>query len=337
MSHSRVVTATGRIVSLSRGLSFTLDSRCGFKRCWVLSSAPFSTSVITLGGAIVQSRRRRCFLYRRCNRLHGRPSGNVDGKMARGSEKAGGTAPCERLGTPRAQGVLGPAYGPRALRAAGLFLLVLAVVMVSLYWRNSRRDAALTPNDAEAASRSSAVQQSRVTGSNDPDRLRSVFLKTSREINSTLPMQLDKETRLDTTMVGPGEKTVTYLYTLVNVRDEEFDEATFVKEMKLPLANAYRTFPGMATFRDLKVALRYEYRDRDGNQLGDHCCFSSGSERLAAQGRGCIFRAQIPDQRTDPRSVDPGDHFCAGKSVDGPPLSSTRESIRGSGRAYVQN
>ena len=90
-----------------------------------------------------------------------------------------------------------------------------------------------------------------------------VLVETSKQINATLPIQLDSETRLDTTMAGPGNR-LTYLYTLVNLSGENLDEA-IVESLKQQLVNNYKTEPSMGAFRSNQVELHYRYRYRDGN------------------------------------------------------------------------
>ncbi len=91
-----------------------------------------------------------------------------------------------------------------------------------------------------------------------------VLVETSKRINATLPMHVDKETRMDSTVAGPGNR-LTYLYTLVNLSSDDLDSATFIKNMRPQLIQGYRTSPSMAAFRERQVELHYHYRDKNGN------------------------------------------------------------------------
>ena len=89
------------------------------------------------------------------------------------------------------------------------------------------------------------------------------LVEFSKKMNATLPMQVDKETRLDATMAGPGRQLI-YLYTLVHVSGDNVDQSNFVGVLRPQLINSYKTSPGMAAFRSKNVELHYEYRDKEG-------------------------------------------------------------------------
>ena len=92
------------------------------------------------------------------------------------------------------------------------------------------------------------------------------LVQLSNQLNAGLPKQVDQETRLDTTLPGPGNR-FTYLYTLVNVSSTNFERAEFEGRMKPMLLNAYKTHQMMQGFRKAQVELHYSYRDRDGNEV----------------------------------------------------------------------
>ena len=100
----------------------------------------------------------------------------------------------------------------------------------------------------------------------DPVSFDQVLVETSKKINATLPMQVDKETRMDATMAGPGNR-ITYLYTLINLSSADLEQKTFIDAMRPQLLNGYRTDPDMAAFRKKEVELHYHYRDRHGNAV----------------------------------------------------------------------
>src|SRR5579883_933062 len=57
------------------------------------------------------------------------------------------------------------------------------------------------------------------------------LVEMSKKINATLPMEVDKETRLDATMAGPG-RHFTYLYTLPHISEGEVKRTKFVDAMR---------------------------------------------------------------------------------------------------------
>jgi len=83
-------------------------------------------------------------------------------------------------------------------------------------------------------------------------------------MNAGLPKQVDRETRLDTTMAGPGNR-LTYLYTLVNLSSADVDSTELTAKLKSQIINGYKTLPEMAAFRKRQVELHYHYRDKNGN------------------------------------------------------------------------
>lgn len=93
-----------------------------------------------------------------------------------------------------------------------------------------------------------------------------VLVETSKKINATLPMQVDKETRLDSTIAGPGNR-LTYFYTLVGLSSDGLDPARLTEMMKPRLINGYKTSPDMAALRERQVELNYHYRDKNGNTI----------------------------------------------------------------------
>jgi hypothetical protein len=99
-----------------------------------------------------------------------------------------------------------------------------------------------------------------------PHKFDRTLVEMSDRINATLPRQVDKDTRLDTTIAGPGNR-LTYLYTLPALSTEDVDSMEFSKIMRPVLVNGYRTNPDMATFRNNQVELHYQYRDKSGGTI----------------------------------------------------------------------
>jgi hypothetical protein len=90
--------------------------------------------------------------------------------------------------------------------------------------------------------------------------------QTSKDLNARLPLNVDGETRWDTTVPGPGD-CLTYYYTLINVSKSEIDPGDVTAKIKPTLLLNYRTSPGMKLFRDNRVTLRYMYKDKLGEPV----------------------------------------------------------------------
>ncbi len=88
--------------------------------------------------------------------------------------------------------------------------------------------------------------------------------KVSAEINKKCPMVVDKDTRLDNTLVL-SNKTIQYNYTLVNLEKEETDIEVLEKEFIPLLLKDVKTNPGLKIFRDRDVTLSYYYKDKNGD------------------------------------------------------------------------
>lgn len=92
------------------------------------------------------------------------------------------------------------------------------------------------------------------------------LVQTSKELNARLPLNVDSDTRWDTTVPGPG-KCLTYCYTLINLSKSEIDPGEVAAKMKPKLLVNYRTSPGMKLFRDNRVTLRFVFKDKVGESV----------------------------------------------------------------------
>ena len=93
-----------------------------------------------------------------------------------------------------------------------------------------------------------------------------MLVEAAQEINKTCPFLVDRDTRLDGTLAGPGMK-FTYTYTMINYLREELDSTAFRDYMVPQIVNNVRTHPEMARFREQKVTLVYDYKDKLGNLI----------------------------------------------------------------------
>jgi hypothetical protein len=92
------------------------------------------------------------------------------------------------------------------------------------------------------------------------------LVKISNSVNEQCPMVLDKDTRLDTTMAGPGNR-LTYYYTLVNYLKSELDSEELKKNIKPNLINNAKTNKDMESFRLNRIELIYIYRDKENIEI----------------------------------------------------------------------
>jgi hypothetical protein len=107
-----------------------------------------------------------------------------------------------------------------------------------------------------------------LTGSNPDASFDRVMMKEADELNKTLPMMLDKETRLNTTMAGPGNR-FTYAFTVVNYTKEQLDSARFVALVRPGIVATYKSNDKMRLMRERGTELHYQYSDKNGVFLTD--------------------------------------------------------------------
>ncbi len=81
-------------------------------------------------------------------------------------------------------------------------------------------------------------------------------------------MMVDKETRLDTTVGGPGKK-FTYLYTFVNYSSQEISWQNLNSSLSQNIRNGACSAKEMEVFFKNGVQVIYKYRGKDGLIIGD--------------------------------------------------------------------
>lgn len=92
------------------------------------------------------------------------------------------------------------------------------------------------------------------------------LVQVSEDLNKRLPLNLDSNTRWDTTIPGPGN-CLTYCYTLVNSSKSELNPDDFAAKVKPRLLDNYKTNPEMKLFRENGVTLRYQFKDKAGETV----------------------------------------------------------------------
>lgn len=108
------------------------------------------------------------------------------------------------------------------------------------------------------------VQKAGIELSGNTNDVRSAkFLSgIASEFNKNLPMQVDSETQLISTMGTEG--TFTYVYRLINLTREEIDTESFVVDMQSHITNYACNDPEMrAKFLNEEIELEYKYLDME--------------------------------------------------------------------------
>src|SRR5450756_2599612 len=64
------------------------------------------------------------------------------------------------------------------------------------------------------------------------------LVQISSDMNKNLPMMVDSETRLDSTVAGPGNR-ITYIYTIVNHAKSEMDISVLKQTVRPQIIASY--------------------------------------------------------------------------------------------------
>ncbi len=95
----------------------------------------------------------------------------------------------------------------------------------------------------------------------------------AKEINKKCPMSVDENTRMDSATVY-NEFMITYHYTIHSVSNKDVDLKKFKSSMETAMNAKYKTDNQLAVYRDNKIAIAYDYKDKVGNFL---CYFICGN------------------------------------------------------------
>jgi uncharacterized protein YcfL len=116
-------------------------------------------------------------------------------------------------------------------------------------------------------SNASSNKANAVTGSAVNDNLAAV----AKEINKRCPIIVDESTRMDSASVY-NEFMITYYYTVHTVANKEVDLQKFKTSMETAMLQKYKTDPQLAIYRDNKIAIAYDYKDKAGDFLCYFIC-----------------------------------------------------------------
>src|SRR5690606_17401541 len=95
-------------------------------------------------------------------------------------------------------------------------------------------------------------------GAPTQQNLRDVLLQASNKTNESLPTMVDRDTRLDSTTVGPRNSWI-YLYTLVTMSSRDVARQELQQAMGEQIRNGVCTTKEMRVFIDRGVTMIYRY------------------------------------------------------------------------------
>lgn len=107
-----------------------------------------------------------------------------------------------------------------------------------------------------------------LANSSNRDPVIEKMLEASSMVNRDLPRMLDRDTRMDTTIIGPGRK-FTYMMTLVNYSSSDIDHVQLKQMLGTSIRNGVCTAEFMRVFIRNNVTIVYRYRANDGGMIGD--------------------------------------------------------------------
>jgi hypothetical protein len=93
-----------------------------------------------------------------------------------------------------------------------------------------------------------------------------LLLEYSAQMNRQCPLYVDRETRLDSTVVLPG-RVFQYNYTLVRTAGEQVDKRMMSDQLEAGIFANVRNNPAMSLQRDNEVTMEYVYYDKDGKYM----------------------------------------------------------------------
>ncbi len=112
--------------------------------------------------------------------------------------------------------------------------------------------------------------------SNRAPSIDQALVATASQLNKTLPMMVDKETRLDNTMAAP-DKTIVYRYTLINMSAADIPKDKLISGVRPQVVTTYKTSDSMKDFRNNGITMQYHYSDKNGVAIAE---FSVGPKDL---------------------------------------------------------
>jgi len=89
------------------------------------------------------------------------------------------------------------------------------------------------------------------------------MMKAASEINESCPIMIDNDTRLDNTVAMP-DNIFQYNYTLINLEKSKINIEELKSYIEPNVVNNVKTNPDMKAYKDNKVTMAYNYKDKNG-------------------------------------------------------------------------
>ncbi|WP_111643085.1 hypothetical protein [Marinimicrobium alkaliphilum] len=102
-------------------------------------------------------------------------------------------------------------------------------------------------------------------GGSSEASIQAALLDSADQLNATLPMMVDEETRLDS--ASGSDRTFRYNYTMVNYASEDIDPEVFVSHMRPQLTAGVCTNKEMAVFVKHRIPVVYAYYGNQGKEI----------------------------------------------------------------------
>jgi hypothetical protein len=101
----------------------------------------------------------------------------------------------------------------------------------------------------------------------DPQTAEAALRKMTEQVNARMPMTVDKDTRLDNLLAGPGAR-FSYNYTIITATSREIDRTYLMNHLQSKVKAGVCSSPDMQVFFKNKVTVGYSYRASDGVFVG---------------------------------------------------------------------
>jgi hypothetical protein len=107
-----------------------------------------------------------------------------------------------------------------------------------------------------------------VQTSNKKDAVEELLIQGAKEFNKRLPMMIDKNMRLDTTIPGPG-RNWTFFVTLINLSSTELDQTSLREQIQTRIQDRACSSNTIKPILEDGVQIIYTYSGSDGKFIGD--------------------------------------------------------------------
>jgi len=93
------------------------------------------------------------------------------------------------------------------------------------------------------------------------------LVKMSQKMNRSMPQTVDGDTRLEKVSAQPSQQ-LSYHYTLINIRSNEIDTASFYRAMRPVLQKRVCAADDLKMFFRNQITVAYAYQGKDGEDVG---------------------------------------------------------------------